>query len=323
MKVRISIFVFLLVLLSSCDREIDFDFPDVEPAIVINSIITPESPISVNISAVMPIAEDSYTVVYDTVAIGTIYSLHVPKPKYCIEDASVLIYEDGELLCSLEYDEDGYYVSEKYPKVGSTYILVVNAPGYKECKATTTLYNMPVLSNMSFRDTVSVDQEGYPLSKLSFTIKDNDSNHNFYEMSCRAVSDKYDVEYEWIYFNKSRNTDKVLIQSECLPFNERVLLFTDDYFSNGSYNLDVIYNYNPYVAMAKYDLEITVKTVSESYYKYRRSRIMQEYQEESLFEDFANGETLSSIPVDIYSNIENGYGIFASYSTMTDTIMRK
>lgn len=320
MKVRIAILLVMLAMLLGCNREIDFDFPDVEPAIVVNSIITPESPICVNISAVMPIAEDSYTVVYDTVAIGTIHSQHVPKPKYCIEDASVLIYEDGVLLCSLEYTEDGYYVSDRYPKVGSTYTIVVNAPGYKECKATTTLYNMPVLSNMSFRDTVSVDQEGFPLSKLSFTITDNNPNHNFYEMSCRAVSDKYDID---IYFNKSRNTDKALAQSECLLFDNSVLLFTDKYFSNGSYNLDVIYNYSPYVAMPKYDLEITVKTISESYYEYRRSRIMQEYQEEGLFENLANGETLSSIPVDIYSNIENGYGIFASYSTMTDTIMRR
>lgn len=323
MKLRIYLSIIILVLLSSCNREIDFDFPDVEPAIVINSIISPESPISVNISAVMPIAEESYTVVNDTDATGTIHYLHIPKPKYCIEDASVLIYEDGELLCSLEYDDEGYYISNKYPKVGSTYTLVVNAPGYKECKATTTLYNMPVLSNMSFSDTVSVDQEGFPLSKLSFTITDNNSDRNFYEMSCRTVSDKYDVEYEWIYFNKSRNTDKVLTQSESLPFNDRVLLFTDEYFRNSSYNLDVIYNYNPYVAMAKYDLEITVKAVSESYYEYRRSRIMQEYQEEGFFENLANYETLSAIPVDIYSNIENGYGIFASYSTMIDTIMRK
>ncbi len=320
MKIRISILVFLLALLSSCNREIHFDFPDVEPAIVINSIITPESSISVSISAVMPIAEESYTVVNDTDATGNIHFLHVPKPKYCIEDATVLIYEDGELFCSLEYDGEGYYISDKYPKVGSTYTIVVNAPGYKECKATTTLYNMPVLSNRSFRDTVSVDQEGFPLSKLSFTITDNNPNHNFYEMSCRAVSDKYDVD---IYFNKSRNTDKALAQSECLLFDNSVLLFTDKYFSNGSYNLDVIYNYSPYVAMPKYDLEITVKTISESYYEYRRSRIMQEYQEEGLFENLANGETLSSIPVDIYSNIENGFGIFASYSTMTDTIMRK
>ncbi len=323
MKIRISILFFLLAMLSSCNREIEFDFPDVEPAIVINSIITPESPISVSISAVMPIAPESYNVVNDTQENGDIYSLHVPKPKYCIEDASVLIYEDGVLLCSLEYEGEGYYVSDKYPKVGSTYTLVVNAPGYKECKATTTLYNMPVLSNMSFRDTVTVDEEGYPLSRLSLTIKDTIPSRNFYEMSCRAVSDKYDVEYEWIYFNSSRNTDKVLTQSECLPFNNRVLLFTDDYFSSGNHNLEVIYNYLMYVAMAKYDLEITVKSISESYYEYRRSRMMQEYHEEDFFEDLANGETLSSIPVDIYSNIENGYGIFASYSTMTDTIMRR
>ena len=323
MKVRVSILVVMLAMLYGCNREIDFDFPDAEPAIVVNSIITPESPISVSVSAVMPIAPDSYNVVNDTDEYGTIHSQHVPKPKYCIEDASVLIYEDGVLLCSLEYTEDGYYVSDKYPKVGSTYTLIVNAPGYKECKATTTLYSMPVLGNMSFLDTVSVDQEGFPLSKLSFTIKDNDPNHNFYEVSCRAVSDKYDVEYEWIYFNSSRNTDKVLTQSESLPFNDRVLLFTDEYFSNSSYNLDVIYRYNPYVAMAKYDLEITIKTISESYYEYLRSRMMQAYQEESLFEYLANYESLSATPVDIYSNIENGYGVFASYSTMTDTIMRK
>ena len=131
MKLRIYLsIIILLTLFSSCDREINFDFPDVEPAIVVNSIITPESPISVSVSAVMPIAPDSYNVVNDTDEYGTIHSQHVPKPKYCIEDASVLIYEDGVLLCSLEYDGEGYYVSDRYPKVGSTYTLVVNAPGY-------------------------------------------------------------------------------------------------------------------------------------------------------------------------------------------------
>lgn len=323
MKVRISIFVVMLAMLYGCDRKINFDFPDVEPAIVVNSIITPESPISVSISAVMPIAPESYMVVNDTDEFGNIQSLHVPKPKYCIEDASALIYEDGELLCSLEYEGDGYYVSDRYPKVGSTYTLVVNAPGYKECKATTTLYNLPVLSNLSFRDTVSVDEEGYPLSKLSFTITDNNPNRNFYEINCRAVSDKYNVQYDWIYFNKSRNGDKVLTQSECLPFDQTALLFTDDYFSNNSYNLDVIYSYSPYAPMAKYDLEITVKSISQSYYEYRRSRMMQAYHEEGLFEWLADRESLSAIPVDIYSNIENGYGVFASYSTITDTIMRR
>ena len=78
-----------------------------------------------------------------------------------------------------------------------------------------------------------------------------------------------------------------------------------------------------YVAMAKYDLEITVKSISQSYYEYRRSRMMQAYQDEGLFEWLANRESLSATPVDIYSNIENGYGVFASYSTMTDTIMRR
>lgn len=323
MKVRFSILVVALAMLFGCDREINFNFPEVEPAIVINSIISPESPISVSISAVMPIAPESYMVVNDTDEFGNIQSLHVPKPKYCIEDASALIYEDGELLCSLEYEGDGYYVSDKYPKVGSAYTLVVNAPGYKECKATTTLYNMPLLSNMSFCDTVSVDEEGYPLSKLSFTITDNNPNRNFYEISCRAVSDKYNIEYDWIYFNKSRNIDKVLTQSECLLFDQTALLFTDDYFSNGNYSLDVIYSCNPYASMAKYDLEVTIKSISQSYYEYRRSRMMQAYQEEGLFEWLANRESLSATPVDIYSNIENGYGVFASYSTITDTIMRR
>ena len=322
MKVRISILIVILAFLSSCNREIDFEFPDVEPAIVINSIITPESPFCVHISAIMPISDESYIDVTEPDGYGFTNTYTVPNPKI-IDNASVLMYEDGALLTPLGYAEDGYYFSDKCPKVGSTYTLVVNAPGYKECKATTTLYNMPVLSNMSFCDTISVDEEGYPLSRLSLTIKDTIPSRNFYEMSCRAVSDKYDVEYEWIYFNSSRNTDKVLTQSECLPFNNRVLLFTDDYFSSGNHNLEVIYNYLMYVAMVKYDLEITVKAISESYYEYHRSKLLQSYQDEGLFEDFANGETLSAIPVDIYSNIENGYGVFASYSTMTDTIMRR
>lgn len=317
MKVWISILVVLLALFVSCERREKFNFPEMEPAIVINSILVPESPFSVHISVAMPVS-DSYVQVIDTDEYGYPLSQIRPNPKF-IDNASVMMYEDGVLLCTLEHTEDGYYVSDKCPKVGSTYMLVVNAPGYKECRATTIIQSPPVLSNMNFRDTVTIDNEGYPLSEVSFTITDNSPSRNFYELNGRVLSKNPEIDYGRIYFNASRTTDKVLTQSECLPFNRVYLLFTDDYFSNASHNLSAIYN-GP---RTNYDLEITLKSVSESYYEYRRSTFMQEYEDEGLFEWIAGGESLSSIPVDIYSNIENGYGIFASYSIMTDTIMHR
>ena len=52
-----------------------------------------------------------------------------------------------------------------------------------------------------------------------------------------------------------------------------------------------------------------LRTLSEDQYRYQRTRILQEFSE---------GDPFSEV-VPVYTNVENGFGIFAGYSS--DSVM--
>jgi hypothetical protein len=60
---------------------------------------------------------------------------------------------------------------------------------------------------------------------------------------------------------------------------------------------------------AEYNLKISFRSVSESYYKYKERQFAYLF---SLENDILSG---MSEPINLYSNIMGGYGIFAGYST--------
>ena len=175
MKVRISILVVALCMLAACQSQVNYDFPNnYKQAIVMNSLITPDEPISVTLSLTMPISSDSY----DHDSLG--FPISLKEPTY-IDDALVIVFEDGQVLDTLSY-EDGIYISEKMPKAGSQYKVEASSAKYGDCSAGTYLPALPEISDIHYRNNVSVDEEGDPISKLYLKITDNDPARNYYKI---------------------------------------------------------------------------------------------------------------------------------------------
>ena len=65
--------------------------------------------------------------------------------------------------------------------------------------------------------------------------------------------------------------------------------------------------------------DLVITSLSQSYYEYLRTKAMQDYEGDGFV---GTQDILNVIPADIYSNVENGYGIFAGYSMLNDTIGR-
>jgi len=63
-----------------------------------------------------------------------------------------------------------------------------------------------------------------------------------------------------------------------------------------------------------HSLIVEVRKTSYSYYQYRRTLLIQEM---SKYPDFWNG---MGNPISLYSNIDGGLGILASYSSIIDTL---
>ena len=307
MKVRISILVVALCMLAACQSQVNYDFPNnYKQAIVMNSLITPDEPISVTLSLTMPISSDSY----DHDSLG--FPISLKEPTY-IDDALVIVFEDGQVLDTLSY-EDGIYISEKMPKAGSQYKVEASSAKYGDCSAGTYLPPMPALSDIHYRNNVSVDEEGNPISKLYLKITDNDPARNYYKIFMGVNRDEESYHgYFPVYFSQTKNTDSVLMQSGALVFDGRCLLISDEYFSGGSYNLEAYCNW------IHDGSDFSVMSLSESYYEYLRTKAMQDYEGDGFV---GMHDILNVIPADIYSNVENGCGIFAGYSILNDTIGR-
>ena len=63
-----------------------------------------------------------------------------------------------------------------------------------------------------------------------------------------------------------------------------------------------------------YKLIVVLRSVSESYYRYKK--MLPEHLNAQQY-DFWQGQ---GDPVEMFTNIEGGYGIFGAYSTVRDTL---
>ncbi len=280
-----------VTMFNSCQEKVPFDFPNSPQKVVLNSILSPETLISAQLSLTMKVSHD--------------------EPTF-VNDALVTIYENDILLDTLVCTGDGVYVSEHYPKAGCKYRIVAECGDYGICYAETNISRLPEITNLRYENAVSIDNEGTPIAKLCFTIKDTDSARNFYKVSMGFAEHQSGYEdYRTIYFLTTQNSDSVLTQSGCMVLDGGYLLFTDDYFENGSYNIEAFCR-NYYV-----DPDFKISAISESYYEYIRSNTKQKFSDDGFFGEM---NTLTVIPTNIFSNVENGYGIFAGYTSMIDII---
>jgi hypothetical protein len=302
---NLILLVFCLLFFFSCTKEIQIPMPQAQKLPIINSLFCAGDTICVSI--------------YESVA-----SLDgVPK---IIDDALVLLYEDDNPADTLVYAENGLYISDIIAKIGSVYKVEAFCNEHKTCYACDTVPELPVLTGVVFRDSALIDRDGYYISKAELSIKSVGTQTRYYEVKLFARYFNYShhvgstEHINDIFFSQINNTDPVILDSEVSFLDYSILLFSDNLFLTESYILPVYYCdlYNQVSNFySDYDLIVSLRAVSANYYKYKCSAIIQSFDGGGLL---TPGNNLSAMPVSIYSNVENGFGIFAAYSVITDTI---
>ncbi|GHV08326.1 hypothetical protein FACS1894160_2430 [Bacteroidia bacterium] len=275
----------LLILFTSCTSDADFNIPANRGKLVLNSLITPDEPIVVDISASIPITE-------------TIY------PK--IKDAIVLLYENDVFIDTLTYADDRKYKTDYIPKAGATYTLVVNAPGYNQISATDIV---PKLT-MKAENLTSVSYE-YPtiykdhnvMGTLDFDLTDDSATElNYYEIQ---VFDTFSWGGE-VY----RATPGYWVSNEVVSLPEDgphigSLLFTNKVFQGKTVHFSI------FVAREKCPY-IKIRKISPAYYEYKNAWYLHDYYKTWRTED--DDVLFKGEPIKMFTNVEGAYGIFASYS---------
>ena len=141
MNKKLYIIVALIIILIACEKTVYIDIPDKGRKITVNSLFNPDSLLKVYVS------KSCYILDYDIQA---------------IENATVEIYENGNLIDTLNYLNNGLYKSAtKKPSSGDRYKIKVTVPGMGT--AETESY-IPPETNIISIDTTTVrriDDEGY------------------------------------------------------------------------------------------------------------------------------------------------------------------
>ena len=276
-------FPLLLVIfasLTSCQKVIDIELPPSDPKIVVNSFFTDNSPIKIHLSKSIAVLENT-----------------IPE----CTGATVILRENNIIIDTLFF-QSGYYYSHILAEINNNYALEVIVPGMETVFCEDLIPEQALLQNYVCTDSVLIDEDGFIINELKLDFQDS-AGPSFYEVQLSA---KYiiDNNYTSIWFMK--NSDPIITSTGLLDYNPKTLIFTDKMFDGKHCSVKIYFATQAY---ADYNLTITFRSVSESYYKYKERQFSYLF---SLENDIFSG---MSEPINLYSNIIGGYGIFAGYSS--------
>jgi hypothetical protein len=285
MTLRYKYLIFITILLSSCETIVKVDIPQHKPSIVVNSVIDPSEKFQVHLSK----------------SLGSLDS----APLSNINNAEVEVYENDVFIEKLTFEQDGNYSSSNISaKLGRNYKIIAKAAPYDQVSAEARIPQPVSIENIVIKDSAFVDANMGVKSSLSLTINDPGSVRNYYMVELFETDSLY-----------SRLSPKYITPRDpALESDDysSTFLFSDVHFDGKAYRLEMeFYNwleglYDPVTGEYVYPegkrhYVIEFSTISREYYLYKTS----------FNKQMMNSFNPFSEPVQVFSNINNGYGIFA------------
>lgn len=305
---KLSYIFFVCAFFMACETVVEVDVPREAPKLVANAFINPDSLISVRVSKSKFVLDNA--------------------PLRTVDHANVSIFENDELKEQLAFLGEGLYSASFKPSEGKAYTLRIAADGFESIEATTFIKNPVPIQEIQY-DTISEEAGSscigddctifyYTNFKLNLKLNDPADEENFYEVEVfkkgiqviynyDSVGNYYPVDsiiyYQPVYLSSEDPAVSDLeFEFEGEGYYGETLLFSDEIFNGKSYMLN--FKTNDYSTDTE-ELIVTLKSLDEARYRYLRSKELQNWNEGNPFAE----------PVNVYNNIENGYGIFGGYSS--------
>lgn len=316
---KIIIFITLIALFSSCVQIMDIKLPSEDRLIALNGILNPDSLIKVNLSRSIN-AQD-----------GDAYI------KF-IKDADVSLYVDGKFKEKMLQDTFGYYNATIKPELGKTYKVEVKNNDktiYSEATLPEKVdlhdfkmelgYDSTIETWVNYDTGDTIDTVFYFLSEtgnIYASIDDpaDEKNYYFFTMYIKRPDLFWDDQgntyikgYIYENFDFDMTGDETYI-----PYSMSSILqgyvINDDLFNGQQKNLKLNFyssQMQPYYGFIDAVLYFKFYTLSEEMYKFIKSY--------NKYEDVISNPFAE--PVNIYSNVVNGVGLFAGVNVFTDSLV--
>ena len=292
----------LLLALSACEQVIEPDLPEHTPRLVLQAFFTP----------------DSTWVAFVGRSVGILEPM--PEREMAVADATVELLKEGRVIDRLEFfQRDRVYVWEKGTlQAGESYALRVAAPGFAAIEATDAIPTSVPTEIVSYLTRPSVRPESWIKGDMSIKleIQDPPGETNYYQIRMFAFfRDEFrTLDDEVVDLVSIRNEGSFSTQDPSIiadntadepfdgSFSGSAPFFKDTLFDGQTHAIELSSNYN---APERTRLYVHVLHLSETYYEYLKSAKLHESTQDNPFAE----------PMSVYSNVENGYGIFAGYSS--------
>jgi hypothetical protein len=273
----------LCLLLFGCELIVDIDVPFEHAQLTVNALFPNDSLWTAAVSLNRHVLNDS--------------------PFQKVENALVVLYQNNSPIDTLVHKKDGVYRSDTgKPVAGIQYEIRVSAEKYESVAAHSYIpVSVPITS---VETSPGRTTDGRSVTTFHLKFKDDPAVQNYYQIIMDVASEYIDQKTGLIHTSRNHTgieSSDPTLQSENMDWYDGI--FLKDILFNGK-EVEVSFNN----ANGGYENSgwtiITLYTVSEDYYKYKTTA---QLQHNTSGDPFAQ-------PVNVFNNIEHGFGIFAGYS---------
>ncbi|MDR0286202.1 MAG: DUF4249 domain-containing protein [Clostridiales bacterium] len=288
MGVRESVMglLLLLIVLTSCRKEVKNEFENYPISPAVNCLLLVDKPVQMYLSLT-----------------GTIKDTEFPK----VENAQVFLYVNGDFAEELTHQGEGLYQSVLLVEEEKLYSCKVFVPDFDTIYCQNVIPKSERLLSLTYIPVAGLDEDrSHPA--LDLVLTNNPHKRSYYEVK--------------IHFFVNGNSGGVgilpqssdpVIMREGIP----IAVFSNEGMHDTIYKLRLgfrssHYSSSPSSLREKFFVEL--HSINYDYYQYLRTSY--------LYERGRYSDPLESYPpMNIYSNIVGGYGIFSGYSfVQSDTV---
>lgn len=287
----------LFTLFGSCIKTLDLEEKNKSSKLVVNSLFTPNSDWIVRVTRSLSVLDR-----------GELSE---------VKNATVRILDENNVfIVLLAYNNNGYYFSTlNLPIIGKRYKIEVSASGFKTVTSENYCPQKPIITSISGVDKRGID--GRDIRSVKLKIQDKINEKNFYGFNMNFIeysidtnlsTGGYDTNYISTYTSFLNSNHPYVDPVEDESSNPFITL-SDNLFDGKTQEItfyDNLFVNNPNNYFVN---SVNVTALSEESYKYIKS-----YRAYLLTEDNPFAE-----PVQVFSNINNGFGIFGGKSSQIFT----
>jgi hypothetical protein len=307
-KLNIVVILFCALIISACNTVLDVELPEREPKLVVNCLFEQDSQFVFDVSVSKEIL--------DTV---TLRHLEGAKIVLSASDGTSETISTSQMTV-VGFETKRAYVSNMRATVGLTYSIEVSHPEYSSVTSSASVESGVKITSID--TSVFIESnfgEQFPVLRMSVGF-DDPVGEDYYELKVYKYGKI--VTYEPPNFEPDTilSFEEVYyyFPSESLLSDLGASTFDDELFEGQSYKVTVNISSYYLIDLDGFPTDTTspsfllpeLRSISPEYYKYQTS--LSRYRN-------AQGDPFAQ-PVQVYNNIDGGFGIFAGFSKSSDTL---